>query len=119
VGLVRGSDIACGASCDRDRTVAALMLEREWQSQVTEAARTLGWRVYHTHDSRRSEPGWPDLALVRDRLIMAELKTEAGRLSESQRTWIDSLANAGVEVYVWRPSDVNHVLRTLSTRGRA
>jgi hypothetical protein len=94
------------------------MLEREWQSQVTQAARLLGWRVYHTHDSRRSEPGWPDLALVRDRLVMAELKTDTGRLSKAQRDWVTSLANAGVEVYVWRPSDIDHVLRTLKAKGR-
>lgn len=92
------------------------MSEREWQAQVVDAARLLGWRVYHTHDSRRSEPGWPDLALVRDRLVMAELKTENGRVSEAQSDWLDALRAAGVETYLWRPSDWDAVLATLQTK---
>jgi hypothetical protein len=87
--------------------------ERQWQSQVVEAARLLGWRVYHTHDSRRSEPGWPDLALVRDRLVMAELKTDNGRVSKAQAGWLDALRTANVETYLWRPSDWDAVLATL------
>lgn len=89
------------------------MKEREWQSQVVDAARLLGWRVYHTHDSRRSEPGWPDLALVRDRLVMAELKTETGRVSTAQSDWLAALRDAGVETHLWRPSDWDAVLATL------
>lgn len=89
------------------------MREREWQAQVIEAARLLGWRVYHTHDSRRSEPGWPDLALVRDRLVMAELKTANGRVSTAQEGWLDALQAAGVETYLWRPSDWDAVIATL------
>lgn len=92
------------------------MIEREWQKQVVQAARMLGWRVYHTHDSRRSEPGWPDLALVRDRLVMAELKTDTGRVSPEQRQWLDALASAGVETYLWRPRDIDEVLDVLQRR---
>lgn len=40
--------------------------ERDFQAAVMELARLLGWRVYHTWDSRKSEPGFPDLVLVRD-----------------------------------------------------
>lgn len=92
------------------------MREREWQAQVVDAARLLGWRVYHTHDSRRSEPGWPDLALVRDRLVMAELKTDTGRVSQAQSDWLAALRDAGVETYLWRPSDWDAVLATLRTK---
>ena len=92
------------------------MIEREWQAQVVEAARLLGWRVYHTHDSRRSAPGWPDLALVRDRLVMAELKTETGRVSPEQQQWLALLDAAGVETYLWRPSDLDEVLAVLKRR---
>jgi hypothetical protein len=92
------------------------MTEREWQTQVVEAARLLGWSVYHTHDSRRSEPGWPDLALVRDRLVMAELKTDTGRVSDDQRRWLDMLDAAGVETYLWRPKDMDEVLSVLRRR---
>ena len=92
------------------------MIEREWQAQVVGWAKTLGWRVYHTHNSRRSEPGWPDLALVRDRLVMAELKTDTGRVSREQQEWLALLAAAGVETYLWRPSDQKQVLSVLRTR---
>ena len=48
---------------------------------VVDLARTLGWRVYHTYDSRRSQPGFPDLVLVRERILFLELKSETGKLS--------------------------------------
>ena len=92
------------------------MIEREWQAQVVGWAKTLGWRVYHTHDSRRSEPGWPDLALVHDRLVMAELKTDTGRVSDDQQQWLALLTAAGVETYLWRPKDVDEVLSVLRRR---
>ena len=38
--------------------------EDQWQSAVIEYARLMGWLVYHTHDSRHSEKGFPDLVLV-------------------------------------------------------
>jgi len=94
------------------------MTEREWQSEVVAAARHLGWTVYHTHDSRRSEPGWPDLALVRDRLVMAELKTDTGKPSAAQERWLALLIAAGVETHLWRPKDREEVLRTLARRTR-
>jgi hypothetical protein len=92
------------------------MIEREWQTQVVRYAKQLGWTVYHTHDSRRSEPGWPDLALVRERLVMAELKTDTGRVSESQQRWLALLDAAGVEAHLWRPKDIDDVLRVLTRR---
>lgn len=90
--------------------------EKQWQAEVVRAARLLGWTAYHTHDSRRSEPGWPDLALVRDRLVMAELKTDTGRISPDQQRWLDLLDRAGIETYVWRPRDIDDVLAVLKRR---
>jgi hypothetical protein len=88
------------------RTGRETLTERELQNAVIELAGYLGWRTYHTHDSRRSNPGFPDLVLVRDRLIFAELKSAKGRLSPAQQFWLADLEHdAGQEVYVWRPSD--------------
>jgi hypothetical protein len=95
---------------------AVTVTEREWQREVVALAKHMGWRHYHTHDSRRSEPGWPDLALVRDRLVLAELKTETGRVSAAQERWLSLLSSAGVETYLWRPSDRDEVIRVLSRR---
>jgi hypothetical protein len=84
-----------------------LLRERDWQEVVVAYARITGWLVYHTHDSRRSAPGFPDLAMTRGgRLVLAELKTETGRLRPEQARWIEALsAVRGMEVHVWRPSD--------------
>ena len=94
------------------------MKEKEWQAQVVSLARRLGWMTYHTYDSRRSEPGWPDLVLLRERMVIAELKTQKGRVSEAQQKWLDALREAGVETYLWRPSDMGQVAATLMKRGR-
>ena len=97
----------------------AEMSEREWQTQVVTLARTLGWATYHTFDSRRSQPGMPDLILVRDRVLFAELKRESGKLSAAQDEWLARLRRAGAEHYVWRPRDLETVGAVLSRRGRA
>jgi signal-transduction protein with cAMP-binding, CBS, and nucleotidyltransferase domain len=94
--------------------IDASMTEEEWLQQVRELARLKGWRIYHTRDSRRSDPGFPDLVLVRgDRLIFAELKREKGRLTESQRTWLAALEETA-ETHVWRPSDWEAVIEVLA-----
>src|SRR5262249_48363282 len=80
--------------------------EREFMQAVLQLARRQGWLCYHTHDSRRSEAGFPDLCLVRaGRLLLVELKTEDGELSAPQRTWAELLSAIAppVEYAVWRP----------------
>ena len=92
------------------------MTEKDWQKQVVDLAKILGWRVYHPFLSKWSEKGWPDLALVRERVVYAELKRENGKVSPSQVEWIYALTAAGQEVYVWRPSDFDEVARILQHR---
>jgi hypothetical protein len=95
-------------------TVASAISEKAWQATVVEAARACRWLCYHVHDSRRSAAGFPDLVLVRDRVLFIELKSEAGRLSQAQAEWLAALGRAGAEVRVFRPSDwdlVQEVLR--------
>jgi VRR-NUC domain len=81
--------------------------EKDWQQTVIEAATYAGWLHYHTQDSRGSDPGFPDLVLVRPpRVLFVELKTDAGRIQPAQRLWLTALEQCGtVEVYVWRPRD--------------
>ncbi|MEG9248024.1 VRR-NUC domain-containing protein [Arthrobacter sp. Soc17.1.1.1] len=82
--------------------------EQQLQDKITQLAKELGWLVYHTHDSRRSDPGWPDLVLVhpvRHRLIIWELKSKKGRATPAQLVWITALRTAGVTVGIKRPED--------------
>ena len=79
--------------------------ETQLQDLIVAAADLGGWLVYHTYDSRRSRPGFPDLVMVRgDELIVLELKSAKGRVSPAQRAWIESLAQVDkISVAVLRP----------------
>ncbi|HZC06449.1 MAG TPA: VRR-NUC domain-containing protein [Ktedonobacterales bacterium] len=89
--------------------------EAAFQAAVIELAQLTGWLVYHTHDARRSAPGWPDLALCKPpRLLLIELKTTHGRLRPEQLVWLTALAGcAGIEAAVWRPADWPTIERAL------
>jgi type IV secretory pathway protease TraF len=108
------------------------MNEKTFQTTVIDLAAAGRWMHYHTFDSRRSTPGFPDLVLVRPpELLFVELKTDRGVLSPHQHSWIDALrevtaavvANVGVaaagvscprvEVHVWRPADLDDIERRL------
>ena len=93
------------------------MTEKQFQLQIVMAARANGWKVYHTYDARRSEPGFPDLVLVRDRVLYRELKTDTGRVSKAQQEWADALTKAGADFKVWRPRDLKTIIKELSKQG--
>ena len=89
----------------RVRALDAAVTEKQFQATVIEYAERLGYLVYHTYDSRRSQRGFPDLVMVKEgRLVMAELKRETGRTKPEQAEWLRLLRSAGVEAYIWRPS---------------
>lgn len=109
--------------------------ERDFQAAVVEYAQLCGWLTYHTHDSRRSNPGFPDLVLVRGRsLIFAELKSARGRVTSDQQTWLTALAAvagemhdtatadgepfafAPIRVRIWRPRDWPEIESMLGRR---
>jgi hypothetical protein len=84
-----------------------VLTEKAWAQVVVDYATLTGWLVYRTWRSIHSPSGFPDLTLVRaERLVFAELKTERGKLSPSQKTWLERLGRVpGAEVYgPWRPS---------------
>jgi hypothetical protein len=85
------------------------LTEKAFQAQVLGIADLYGWLAYHTHDSRRSEKGWPDLALAHPtarRFLVRELKTARGKVSPEQEAWLAALGAAGVDAGVWRPADL-------------
>ncbi len=92
--------------------------EKQFQAQVVGLARLCGWRVYHTHDSRRSEPGFPDLVLLKGvRAVVAELKVGRNTTTAEQREWLAAWRAAGVETYEWRPADWPAIERLLTEAG--
>lgn len=80
------------------------MTETQLQQRVIDTAKVLGWRVAHIRPAR-TDKGWrtpyqghaglPDLILARgSRVLLVELKTDAGKVSLDQRSWLEA---AGVE----------------------
>lgn len=123
-----------------DSTVNAkavdLISEKQWQQQIKDLARLLGWKTYHTLRSKGSDPGYPDLILARrrkigrlagfqvrwrapapdahkTRLIAVELKVEGKNPTPGQLEWLDFFKDIGAETYVWRPSDLEEVKKVL------
>ena len=97
--------------------------------QVTDLADLLGWRWVHFRPARTDKgwrtpvqgpmgAGWPDLVLVRDRVVIAELKTDTGRVRPEQQETLRALLQAGAEAWIWRPRDWEHVRAVLTRRGR-
>ena len=99
--------------------------ESAFQTKILHVAKLAGWMVHHSRPAQLPSGRWvtpiagdaglPDLILVHPRrgFIMAEIKTELGRLTAGQKKWLSSLHDAGIEVYVWRPSmfdDIQNIL---------
>lgn len=82
---------------------------------VIDRAKLGRWFVYHTHDSRRSVAGFPDLVLIRPpRLIVAELKVGKNVATPEQNLWLNLFEDVNVPAYIWRPCDwaeIESVLR--------
>lgn len=109
--------------------------EEQFLQWVINAAVQLGWDrelIYHTRDSRKSTPGFPDLVMVRPedrRLLFAELKIypetqKRGQLTGSQQKWLRALRDVSMarqdylfffpEAYIWRPEDMDRILEVLA-----
>lgn len=94
--------------------------EAELQEAIRAAAMMGGWLYYHTHESRRSPAGFPDVVLAHPRrreLVIAELKRTDGRLTLEQRDWLDVLRDCGPPmVELWRPADLDDAIGLLLGR---
>jgi hypothetical protein len=93
--------------------------ERSFQDAVTAYMRLTGWRFAHFRAARTihgwrtpltGDSGHPDIVAVRrDRLVYAELKSETGRAQPEQLEWLAALRVAGAECYLWRPADWDEI----------
>jgi hypothetical protein len=96
--------------------------ERDFQDIVRGFATIMGWGpIYHTHNSQRSDPGFPDLVMLRDDvLLFIELKTQKGKVRTEQESWGQALVQVegavpwNVKYRIWRPSDWDQIVETLA-----
>ena len=99
--------------------------ETPLQDTVIALLRTLGYQfVYHTHSSRYSEGGFPDVLAIRTpslgghsaRFVLIEFKrrngklrpakmTKKGRWIPGQADWLQAFSGVGAESYVCRVGD--------------
>lgn len=93
--------------------------EAAFQQAVIQLFRFCGWHVWAPPPNRPGASGrvpkiigvvggWPDLAMWREdpaEFMLAELKSEKGRVRADQTATITQLRACGLEVCVWRPSD--------------
>lgn len=106
--------------------------EKDFQKQVLELLTLYKWDfVYHVfetgtriacprcdflvsgHYARRIGEGFPDILAGRvadKRILVAELKSETGKVTEAQETWLNFFHFIGWETYIWRPHDWDRLL---------
>lgn len=103
------------------------LTEAEWQEQVIDLARVLGWRHMHVRRSigkgRRwttatNVDGWPDLLLWAPGrgFVALELKVAPNRATVEQVVVLASLEAAGARTMVAYPDDLNGVRALLGRR---
>ena len=92
----------------------AKVTEAQWQAQVVAAIRKMYGdkaMIYHPWSSLHSESGYPDLTVLLPknaggyRLVVIELKSEKGKITEAQYDWLMGFEAAGIENILARPSD--------------
>lgn len=102
------------------------MTGAEIQTAIIELAHILGYRVAHFRPARTKHgwrtavgadgKGFPDLLLVRDKVVAIEVKGDGDSLSPEQREWLESFDRAGVPTLVatskvWMSGEVESLLR--------
>ena len=117
--------------------------EADLQQTIIEAARAHGYLVYHASNSRRSEPGFPDLVIAggadlckamvwfveckagRGRLTSGRVSPRTGRRLPGQKDWamvlaaLSLLANSRVAYYLVRPGNLDELLADLELHAKA
>ena len=95
--------------------------EAEFQKAVITLAKLHRWKVMHTQPAQirpgrwitptTGDQGFPDLVMTHPirGTIFVELKTDKGVVSNTQWEWLNMLEDAGQEVHVWRPKDLQKI----------
>lgn len=107
-----------------------LLRGAQLQKAIIDLGRQLGWRVAHFPPVQTERgwrvpvgadgKGWPDLVLVRDRVLVMEVKGDGDYLKPEQELWLDAFRLAACEVFVatptlWRDGTIEEALRRRRT----
>ena len=105
--------------------------EEQFKAQVLDLATRHDWLIHHDRPAMTSKgwrtaiegtAGFPDLCMVNvkqrpARLIMAELKSEDGKMTADQALWRGALRMVeGIETYLWKPSQLEEIADLLGPR---
>lgn len=87
--------------------MAASFSEDDLTERVRELVKAHQALRWHTLRSKGSPAGWVDEVIAGSRgLLFRELKRQDGRISPAQHTCMAALRAHGLNVDVWRPSDL-------------
>ncbi|GIW61128.1 MAG: hypothetical protein KatS3mg087_2194 [Patescibacteria group bacterium] len=102
--------------------------ERDFQKFIIRVALGHGWLVQHTvavpvgwggyFTPIQGTPGFPDLVLthpIHKKTLFVELKRDSQKPRESQKIWLNSLAESGSTVCLWQPRLMGEILEYLSS----
>ena len=105
------------------RVTGPKITEAQFQDLLIDLAHLFSWKVAHFRPAftkrgwrtpvQADGKGFPDLVLVRERIVWVELKAEGAKLSEEQGWWRDWLLEAGGEWHTWKPSDFDEAAEIL------
>ena len=99
--------------------------EKKFTAKVLTLAKDWGWRTAHFRpawvgDKKRmitpvagNGKGFLDLTLLRERLIVAELKCGKNKLTPEQKDWVEAWQRARIPVFVWYPHDWHEIVSIL------
>jgi hypothetical protein len=103
------------------------MTENELKDIVISVAKRYGWLIHHDLPAQNNrgrwltniqgDAGFPDLLMVHPvsgKILAVELKSERGKLSPLQKRWLMAFDAGGIFNSVWKPSDMEYILYTLS-----
>jgi hypothetical protein len=105
--------------------VRPTLSEAEFLRQVIDLAHLYRWRVAHFRSGLTRKGHWatavqgdgvgfPDLLLIRGRrVVAAELKVGKNKPTAEQLAWLEAFQDAGIQNYLWYPSDWAEIERVL------
>ncbi len=103
---------------DKEMQYSPTLNEKQFRQQIVDLLKHTGWKCYFTWTSIHSTPGFPDIVAIKDgEILVIELKSAKGKLTESQKLWLEAFQLTCARVYEWRPSDWEEIVAVLQGKG--